>query len=115
LKLGAGKVDWKGGESTALGLEWSGVMLRGAEILFSGRVQGVGFRYTAKQLSRRFSVWGTIENLPDRRVRLLIEGEFSEIEGFLEALLENNHGTVVDTERIGKPYRGEFSGFEIIG
>ncbi|MDE0936589.1 MAG: acylphosphatase [Mariniblastus sp.] len=90
-------------------------MLRGAEILFSGRVQGVGFRYAAKQLSRRFSVLGTVENLSDGRVKLLIEGEFTEIEGYLEALLEDNHGTVMDSERIGKPYRGEFSGFEIIG
>lgn len=96
-------------------LEWSELMLRGVEILFSGRVQGVGFRYAAKQLSRRFSVLGTIENLSDGRVRLLMEGEFKEIEGFLEALLENNHGAVTDAERIGKPCRGEFSGFEIIG
>jgi hypothetical protein len=44
-----------------------------------------------------------------------MEGEFKEIEGFLEALLENNHGAVTDAERIGKPCRGEFSGFEIIG
>ncbi len=90
-------------------------MLRGVEILFSGRVQGVGFRYAAKQVSRRFSVGGTIENLSDGRVRLLMEGESKEIEGFLEALLGNNHGSVADAERIGKPYRGEFSGFEIIG
>ncbi|MDG1510892.1 MAG: acylphosphatase [Mariniblastus sp.] len=90
-------------------------MLRGREILFSGRVQGVGFRYTAKQLSRRFSVAGTIENLSDGRVKLFIEGELSQIDGFIEALLEENRGTVADTERIGKPYRGEFTGFEIIG
>ncbi len=90
-------------------------MLRGSEILFSGRVQGVGFRYTAKQLSRRYSVAGTIENLLDGRVKLVIEGELSQIDGFLEALLEENRGTVANTERIGKPYRGEFMGFEIIG
>ena len=90
-------------------------MLRGGEILFSGRVQGVGFRYTAKKLSRRFSVTGTIENLSDGRVKLFIEGELTQIDGFIEALLEENRGTVADTERIGKPYRGEFTGFEIIG
>ncbi len=90
-------------------------MLRGTEILFKGQVQGVGFRYTAKQISRRFDVVGTIENLPDGRVKLRMEGELSEIEGFYGALLEQTPGSVTDAERIGKPYRGEFTGFEIIG
>ncbi len=90
-------------------------MLRGTEILFKGQVQGVGFRYKAKQISGRFDIAGTIENLPDGRVKLRMEGELSEIEGFFEALLEQTPGFVTDAERSGKPYRGEFKGFEIIG
>ena len=41
---------------------------------YEGRVQGVGFRYTVKNLAREYDVSGTVENLPDGRVVLLASG-----------------------------------------
>ena len=46
-------------------------------ILFRGHVQGVGFRYTARQLASRYDVTGFVRNLTDGRVELLVDGAAS--------------------------------------
>ena len=51
---------------------------------YEGRVQGVGFRWTVKNLAREFEVAGTVKNLPDGRVEVLAQGD--ETEGFLDAI-----------------------------
>ena len=53
----------------------------GRLVLFSGRVQGVGFRYTACHIARHFTVTGYVRNLPDGRVELLAEGNPEEFLG----------------------------------
>ena len=50
-------------------------MKRQVHAFFSGTVQGVGFRYTAERLARRYPLTGYVRNLPDGRVELLAEGE----------------------------------------
>lgn len=56
-------------------------------IYFSGRVQGVGFRYTTERLARNYDVTGYVQNLPDGRVELVVEGEWSVISEFLTAIV----------------------------
>jgi acylphosphatase len=56
-------------------------------IYFSGRVQGVGFRYTTERLAKGFDVAGTVRNLPDGRVELLVEGEWPVISQFLTSIV----------------------------
>jgi len=53
---------------------------------YSGRVQGVGFRYTARQLSRQVRAAGFVENLPDRRVLLVVEGERDQLDLLLRLI-----------------------------
>lgn len=50
------------------------------QILYEGRVQGVGFRYSVKQIASGFDVSGTVENRPDGRVELMIQGDPEEVE-----------------------------------
>ena len=41
---------------------------------YAGRVQGVGFRFTAQRLAQGFDVCGYVRNLPDARVEVYAIG-----------------------------------------
>jgi len=53
---------------------------------YSGRVQGVGFRFTAQHIAEGFAVAGFVRNLPDGTVEVLAEGPAEQVNGFLSAL-----------------------------
>ena len=59
-------------------------------VIFEGRVQGVGFRYTTKDIARGFDVRGSVKNLPDGTVELLIDGEAEEVAAFLKEIAEES-------------------------
>jgi acylphosphatase len=56
------------------------------QVFFSGRVQGVGFRWTVKRIATGFDVTGWVRNLPDGRVELQVTGEEIEVRAFIEAI-----------------------------
>ena len=60
------------------------------KIIFTGRVQGVGFRYSAKQLALGFDIVGTVKNLKDGTVELKIMGEPDEVEEFIAEIVEES-------------------------
>ena len=82
-------------------------------LYYSGRVQGVGFRYTANRIAQNFDLSGTIRSLPDGRVELLVEGNASDLNVFLEAIAEAMKRYIEDVavERLpaGEPPLGPFS------
>ena len=83
-------------------------------IHYSGQVQGVGFRYTVKQLARGFEVTGTVKNLPDGRVELLAEGARDELEAFRRAIRDEGLDHFIKNEDVAWADAGnEFRGFEI--
>ena len=53
---------------------------------YTGRVQGVGFRWTVANLARGFAVTGYVMNLPDGRVRLEAQGAREQVQGLLGAV-----------------------------
>ncbi|GAA5124446.1 acylphosphatase [Luteolibacter yonseiensis] len=61
------------------------------QVIFEGRVQGVGFRYTVKELARGFDVCGWVKNLPDGTVELQAMGEKDELESFIREIAEESN------------------------
>jgi acylphosphatase len=55
-------------------------------VLYTGRVQGVGFRYTAKRLSEQYPVAGFVRNLANGQVELVAEGADKDVAAFLDAV-----------------------------
>ena len=80
---------------------------------FSGRVQGVGFRYTTLQVAQEFEVAGFVCNLPDGRVQVEAEGRPEEVAAFVTALEERMHGYIRKAERSARTRASQFSGFGI--
>jgi len=85
------------------------------QILYSGRVQGVGFRYAAKSVALGFEVTGTVRNLTDGRVELIAEGRRAELEEFRRAIQDSDVGALIRNEELSwGEATAEFRGFEII-
>lgn len=80
---------------------------------FSGRVQGVGFRYTVMQVAKEFDVAGYVRNLPDGRVQLEAEGRADQTDGFIRAIQERMHGYVRSVERVSEKRERQFNSFTI--
>ena len=49
-------------------------------------MQGVGFRWSVKQIAKGFDVTGWVRNLPDGRVAMAASGEEAEVHAFIEAI-----------------------------
>jgi acylphosphatase len=84
------------------------------KILYSGHVQGVGFRYTAKTVAAGFEISGVVRNLPDGRVVLIAEGAREELEAVREAIRGAGlAGFIRDENVTWSEAQNEFHGFEI--
>lgn len=95
---------------------WRGQMSRQRlHILYTGRVQGVGFRYTTKTVACGFDVTGEVRNLSDGRVELVAEGARPELEEFQKAIQDSEVGRFVRQEEVAwAAAKNEFRGFEIV-
>ena len=82
-------------------------------VLFSGDVQGVGFRYTAQHLAAPFKVTGYVRNLSDGRVELVIEGADDQVDGLIHAIQQRMAEYIRRTDAQVSPATGEFTGFTI--
>jgi acylphosphatase len=88
---------------------------RRMQIFYSGCVQGVGFRYTAKTVAAGFEVTGVVRNLPDGRVELIAEGAHEELEAFRSAIRGAGLAGLIRDERINwGDAQNEYHGFEIV-
>ena len=82
-------------------------------VYFTGRVQGVGFRYNAASIARRHEVSGYVRNCPDGRVELVAEGAQTEIDEFLREVRDHLFNNIRNEQRDVQDATGEFTGFDI--
>ena len=83
------------------------------EAWFSGRVQGVGFRYQTLQIAKGFDVCGWVKNLADGRVYLVAEGVEQEVLEFKHELEDQMSVFIRNTESTSSRGPAEHSGFTI--
>ena len=85
------------------------------QVLYSGQVQGVGFRYTVKSVATGFDVTGSVRNLPGGGVELVAEGAKDELEAFRQAIRNSGLDHFIRQEDVSwQEDRSEFRGFEIV-
>lgn len=90
-------------------------MRRRMQVFYSGRVQGVGFRYQTRRVAAGFEVTGYVRNLADGRVELVAEGDAEELREFRRGIRESGLGPMIrDEAEIWSGASGEFRGFEIV-
>ena len=82
-------------------------------IFFSGRVQGVGFRFTALRLAGGFDVAGTVRNLLDGRVELIAEGESGQIDQFVEAIRSHMGDRIRQVHSTESQATGRYRSFDM--
>jgi acylphosphatase len=83
------------------------------EIYFSGQVQGVGFRYTAQDVARRYPGTGFVQNLRDGRVRMVVEGRFDDVDSVLADLQSRMQPYIRSVDRTSHPASGAYGDFSI--
>ncbi len=88
-------------------------MKRRVTVYYSGRVQGVGFRFTTQQIARNLAVTGFVRNLSDGRVEMVAEGASDEIDRLLAQVDSAMKANIATTERDESAGTDEFSGFAI--
>ena len=83
-------------------------------LVFQGRVQGVGFRATARQIADRYPLTGWVRNDPDGTVVVEAQGAPAEIELFVIDLSERMSGFITTHSMSEIPMVDDEQGFEII-
>jgi acylphosphatase len=84
-------------------------------VFYSGHVQGVGFRDSAKSTATGFEVAGTVRNLMDGRVELIAEGDRAELDAFRAAIRDSGlAGFIRDENVVWSDATHDIRGFEII-
>jgi acylphosphatase len=82
-------------------------------VIYTGRVQGIGFRYTAQRLSHGRPITGTVRNCSDGSVELFVQGEAADVQAFMMALSRQMEDFIAEqTIRDAEPRAVE--GFQIV-
>jgi len=83
-------------------------------VRYEGRVQGVGFRYTAVSLAQDLNLTGWVKNEFDGSVALVAEGEEESLMELLQAIRRSNLGKYITNELVRRSAAtGEFKGFTV--
>jgi len=82
-------------------------------VVYSGNVQGVGFRATARSLAKGLPVKGFVKNLQDGSVELLAEGDSTDLDSLLERIRSRLSAHIRDAQIERGVAKGEFKDFSV--
>ncbi len=88
-------------------------MRKQAHVFYSGRVQGVGFRFTARELAQRLGVNGWVRNASDGRVELLAAAEEAALKDFLSRIEATFSSYISGREISWQPPQAEYKDFKV--
>jgi len=81
------------------------------QIIYTGRVQGVGFRFTAQRVAMRYELVGYVKNLPTGQVEMFVQGHPEDIEDCTRDLAETF--SIRDTNVQEAPLNACYTSFDI--
>jgi acylphosphatase len=82
-------------------------------VVFRGHVQGVGFRYTARQIAQQYNVAGFVRNQPDGTVEMQIQGPAQDIDDCLREIQDFFEGHIRDTQIEEAPFNPRYTDFRV--
>ena len=84
------------------------------QLIAVGRVQGVGFRYTAQRQASRLGLTGYVRNLRDGSVEMVCEGPEEKLAQFVEWAKSGPPGAHVrELKRRSLPHKGTYRRFTV--
>ena len=86
--------------------------MKRATLHVSGSIQRAGYRSRVVTIAMAFGIRGSIQNLPDGRVKIVAEGEESDLERFIQAV--NIKNTLINVTSIEKEHStpsGDYESF----
>jgi acylphosphatase len=82
-------------------------------ITFVGRVQGVGFRFTAYRVADRCQLTGFVRNVHDGTVEMLVQGRPEDIDDCIREMKESFAGYIREARTQEVPYNPKYTDFKI--
>lgn len=82
-------------------------------VIFIGRVQGVGFRFTAHRMALRYQLIGYVRNLPDGTVEMLAQGPAPDVDSCIQDIKDYFDDYIRDTEIQEIPLNPKYNDFRI--
>ena len=92
----------------------SDVSIKRMHAVFSGQVQGVGFRFMVCHVAEKFSILGLVRNFGNGDVEVIAEGAEQILVNFLHGIHGSSVGRNITNERINwQPATREFNAFGV--
>ena len=82
-------------------------------IVFRGRVQGVGFRYTAHRIAMQYGLTGWVRNVCDGTVEMVLQGSQQQIHNCLKDIQESFQGYINNITVDDIEHDSQFEDFKI--
>ncbi|MEL0096512.1 MAG: acylphosphatase [Planctomycetaceae bacterium] len=83
------------------------------DVIYTGRVQGVGFRWTTNRIAKNYDVRGFVENREDGSVYMVAEGAEKDVEEFMIAIAENMGKNIKETRINQGRVGGDLTDFQV--